>query len=126
MATPVKTPSTSTRTRRCPTHPPPIENKTCDADNQTGCDPGQGCYIYVDYPTDPCSPETYGTQCLEAGIGGQGTPCDGPEACIAGASCVITGSGNQCVMLCPLVGPESCPDGTVCEPIDVSGYGGCL
>jgi hypothetical protein len=120
----------------CPTHPPPVLDFKCDpymqvpncpADDPKGCCmPGQGCYIFVDYPADPCAAETYGAQCIPAGNGGQGAPCMGPEACVAGASCVITGSGDQCVMLCPLIGPSNCPDGTVCEPIDVSGYGGCL
>jgi len=120
----------------CKNHPPPVLDFKCDpyaqgaacqpGDPKGCCMPDEGCYIFVSYPPDPCSAETYGAQCLPAGPGAQGAPCQGPADCVAGASCVITGSGNQCVMLCPLMGASNCPDGTVCEPIDVSGYGGCL
>ena len=120
----------------CKNHPPPNTDFKCDPYNQGPsctpqggkqcCAPDEGCYIFVDYPTQPCAAETYGAVCAPAGPGGQGAACMGPSDCVAGASCVITGSGNQCVMLCNLMGASSCPDGTVCEPIDVSMTGGCL
>jgi hypothetical protein len=112
----------------CMNQPPPIEDFECDPYSQGNgdCTAGNACYIYVDYPSEPCGQETYGAVCEPAGIGGQGDPCQGATDCIGGAACVVTGSGTQCVMLCPLMGPSGCPSGTVCEPIDVEGYGGCL
>jgi hypothetical protein len=59
-------------------------------------------------------------------MGKQGDPCGGGHYCSGGYVCVITGSGTQCVQLCNLKGISGCPDGLVCEPIDVKGFGGCL
>jgi hypothetical protein len=101
---------------------------TCDAYHQGNgdCPPGDGCYIYVVYPMDPCAQETYGSMCAKQGPGKQGSGCGGAQDCSGGFTCVVTGSGNQCAALCPLVGPNACTGGTVCEPIDVEGFGGCL
>ncbi len=112
----------------CPDNPPPVENFTCDPNNQanSGCHSGEGCYIYVQYPTETCGQEEYGAFCAPAGIGTQGTACNGALDCSAGFACVVTGSGTQCVKLCPLQGNDDCPTGLVCEPIDVEGFGGCL
>lgn len=112
----------------CKNTPPPIEDFHCDPYDQGNgdCGPGDACYIYVQYPDEPCGQEVYGAVCAPAGPGGQGDPCDGPTDCQAGTACVVTGSGTQCVVLCPLTGPSGCPGGTVCEPIDVQGFGGCL
>jgi hypothetical protein len=112
----------------CMNQPPPIEDFQCDpyAQGDGECGDGEGCYIYVNYPSVPCGQETYGAVCLIQGPGVQGDPCQGATDCAAGAACVVTGSGTQCVELCPLMGPSGCPNGTVCEPIDVAGYGGCL
>ncbi|MCK6590224.1 MAG: hypothetical protein HUU21_24590 [Polyangiaceae bacterium] len=112
----------------CPDAPPPIEDFSCDPYNQGNgdCGPGEGCYIYVDYPDEPCGQEVYGAFCIPAGTGTQGDSCTGAQACAAGYCCVVTGSGTQCVKLCPLEGNDDCPPGLVCEPIDVEGFGGCL
>jgi hypothetical protein len=112
----------------CPDGGPKMTMFTCDAYHQGNgdCPPGQGCYIFVTYPTDPCSGEVYGTECAPAGPGMQGDPCNGAGDCGAGFTCVVTGSGDQCVALCNLDGQDTCTDGDVCEPIDVQGFGGCL
>jgi hypothetical protein len=112
----------------CPNKPPPIYDFQCDPYDQLsgGCAPGEGCYIYVEYPPEPCGQEIYGSVCAPSGFGQQGDPCFGGLDCAGGFVCVVTGSGNQCVQLCPLVGADNCPPGLVCEPIDVEGFGGCL
>ncbi|MCC6524769.1 MAG: hypothetical protein IT373_19080 [Polyangiaceae bacterium] len=114
----------------CPDAGPPIQDFQCDAYHQGNgdCAPGEACYIYVQYPdpSEPCGQEIYGSFCYPAGSGTQGSPCGGGQDCAAGYVCVITGSGTQCVQLCPLVGNDNCPPGYVCEVIDVEGFGGCL
>ena len=107
---------------------PPETNFDCNPYDQqnSGCFSGEGCYIYVIYPDEACEQETYGALCAPEGPGGQGAVCGGANDCAAGFACVITGSGNQCVQLCPLQGASECPPGLVCEPIDVEGFGGCL
>jgi hypothetical protein len=108
--------------------PPPVQND-CDplAPQPGGCAVGEACYPYVEYPSpgDPCGVEAYGAICSTPGSGTQGSPCD-YEQCAAGFICVVSGQGTQCIALCSLAHPGSCPDGMVCEPIDVPGYGGCL
>lgn len=112
----------------CEDQPPPIQDFTCDPYDQNNgdCGPGEGCYIYVDYPTVPCGQEIYGSFCAIAGTGQQGASCGGGQDCAPAHVCVITGSGTQCVQLCNLSGQDGCPPGLVCEPIDVDGFGGCL
>lgn len=112
----------------CEDQPPPLESFVCDPENQGNgdCLFGEACYIFVEYPDDPCGQEIYGSICFPAGIGEQGDLCGGAQDCAAGLACVVTGSGTQCVNLCPLEGPSDCPSGLVCEPIDVEGFGGCL
>ena len=112
----------------CPDVGPPIEDFQCDPYKQGNGDCGfdEGCYIYVDYPSEPCGKETYGAFCMPVGPGGQGDSCNGGQDCGAGFVCVVTGSGTQCVEFCPLSGNDGCPPGLVCEPIDVEGFGGCL
>lgn len=112
----------------CPDAPPPEQLFECDPYNQNNgdCGPGDGCFIFVQYPTEPCGQETYGAVCVAAGTGAQGDPCGGGQDCQGGYVCVLSGSGNQCVQLCHIVGVSNCPDGLVCEPIDVEGFGGCL
>jgi hypothetical protein len=112
----------------CPDSPPPLEQYTCDpfALDGGGCAPGEACQIFVEYPSEPCGQEIYGSGCVPAGTGQQGDGCMGGQECGAGFVCVITGSGTQCVQLCKLDGPSGCPSGLVCEPIDVKGFGGCL
>jgi len=108
----------------CPDAGPPVMMFECDPYAQD-CPPNQGCYIFTQNPTDPCGQEIYGATCAPAGNGKQGAPCDG-AGCAAGFTCTVTGSGNQCIQLCQLEGSSSCPDGLVCQPIDVLGFGGCL
>ena len=112
----------------CMDHPPPMEEYTCDPFKLTGngCMAGEACFIYVQYPSEPCGQEIYGSYCAPAGNGGQGDGCEGGNDCSPGHVCVITGSGTQCVQLCKLEGPSGCESGLVCEPIDVKGFGGCL
>jgi hypothetical protein len=112
----------------CENKPPPLESFVCNPEAQENgdCFPGEGCYIFVQYPDDPCGQEIYGSMCLPEGPGVQGSFCGGAQDCGGGLACVVTGSGTQCVTLCPLVGPSDCPSGLVCEPIDVDGFGGCL
>lgn len=112
----------------CPDAGPQIQDFQCDPFEQGNgdCLSGEGCYIYVQYPDEPCGQEIYGAYCAPAGWGQQGDPCNGGQECDAGHVCVVTGSGTQCVQLCPLKGDDGCPAGFVCEPIDVEGFGGCL
>jgi hypothetical protein len=99
----------------------------CDAYSQDNCPSGEGCYIFVIYPEDPCDQETYGSTCAPAGSGTQGAMCgSGAPSCAPGFTCLVTGEGNQCAQLCMLDGPNTCTDGTVCQTIDVEGFGGCL
>jgi hypothetical protein len=101
---------------------------TCDPYHQDNgdCEPGEGCYIFSTPPTTPCGQETYGSTCEPEGMGQQGAPCGNVADCAAGFTCVVSDSGTQCVLLCELMGSMECPDGLVCEPIDVQGFGGCL
>lgn len=112
----------------CKNQPPPIEDFQCDpyAQGNGDCQFGEGCFIYVDYPPEPCGQEVYGALCLPAGPGGQGDPCGGAQDCGGGFVCVVTGAGTQCVQLCELNQIGVCPSGLICEPIDVEGFGGCL
>jgi hypothetical protein len=112
----------------CPDAGPPLTDFQCDAyaSDSSACGPGFGCYIAVDYPMTPCGQETYVTFCARAGHGRQGASCVSAQDCAGGFVCVVTGSGNQCVRLCPLTGADGCTDGLVCDPIDVQGFGGCL
>jgi hypothetical protein len=108
----------------CPDAGPPLMMFACDPYAQN-CPGNQGCFIFTQNPTSPCGQETYGSVCEPAGPGKQGAPCDG-AGCAAGFACTVTGSGNQCIQLCMLEGNTNCPDGLVCQPIDVLGFGGCL
>lgn len=113
----------------CERTPPPVEAFTCDPfdGNGGGCAVGEACKISIEYPSEPCGQEIYGSYCAPAGTGQQGDDCsDAGVDCGAGFVCVITGSGTQCVQLCKVDGPSGCPSGLVCEPIDVKGFGGCL
>jgi hypothetical protein len=112
----------------CPDAGPPVTAFACDPYTQGNgdCPPGEGCYIFVDYPDEPCGQETYGSMCSPEGWGHQGDACGGSFECAGGFVCVISGSGTQCIELCSLDGEDGCPAGLVCEPIDVEGFGGCL
>lgn len=112
----------------CPDAAPPSFNYECDpfAPPPGDCPEDHACYPYVSYPSEPCEAEVYGSYCLPGGTQTQGEFCSTPTDCAAGFVCVVSGSGNQCVRLCSLTDPTTCPDGQICEPIDVAGFGGCL
>jgi hypothetical protein len=112
----------------CPDAGPPKQDLACDPFHQGNgdCAAGEGCFIFVNYPSEPCGQETYGATCMAAGPGKQGDACGGAIDCSPGFVCVVSGSGNQCVELCHLSGAATCAPGLVCEPIDVEGFGGCL
>lgn len=106
--------------------PPPILAYDCDPfDKPPKCPSGEACFPYVRPSDVPCGPETYGATCAAAGTGTQGTPCSEAE-CAAGFVCVVSGGGNVCAQLCKAGTPGACPDGLVCSPTDVPGYGVCL
>lgn len=109
----------------CADAAPPPPTNDCDAREQTGCGPGEGCYPFVGYPQGPCEQEQYGTACEPAGTGEQGDPCGGLTECAAGYVCVISGAGTVCTKLCDLGAASACPEGQVCEPIDVAGFATC-
>lgn len=104
----------------------PIESFACDPWDERSCAAGEACQPYAIYPAERCEEEIYGATCVPAGEGGQGVECWGPSDCLPGFVCAVTGAGDQCVQLCPLVGAHPCPEGLVCEPLDVQGFGGCL
>jgi hypothetical protein len=113
----------------CPDAGPPMMLFDCDPYHQGNgaCPPGDGCYIFANPPETVCGQETYGATCAPQGTGTQGDPCgSGPGGCAAGFTCVVTGAGTQCVLLCELQGAMGCPNGLVCQTIDVQGFGGCL
>ena len=93
-----------------------------------GCAPGLSCYPYIQRPDgDGCGFEQYGARCLEPGLVAPGERCGGEFGwCAAGALCVV-GSlpGARCLQLCDPFGPNTCPNGLICAPVDVEGYGVC-
>lgn len=110
----------------CPDAEPPPKIEECDPfANPTGCLPGEACYPFVNYPASKCEQEQYGTVCAVPGTAKQGEPCGG-ELCASGFVCVVTGIGTQCVKMCKLDGPSTCPPGLFCVPVDVEGIGGCF
>jgi hypothetical protein len=123
-----------------PPEPPPFEDPGCppattlppitECDplaESSGCNPGESCFPFVDYPSGPCEVERYGTMCLLAGAGTQGDSC-ARDPCSADHICVSTGRGTQCARLCGLDAdaPSVCAPGLLCLPIDIEGFGGCL
>jgi hypothetical protein len=111
----------------CPNLPPPDPIIHCDPlRSRDTCPPGQACYPFPPEGNDRCHPGPYTTDCAEEGSGEQGTPCGGTQSCSGGFVCVVSGSGDQCVLLCDVGDFNSCKDGLVCQPLDVVGYGGCL
>jgi hypothetical protein len=115
----------------CPDAAPPPTQFDCDPYGANQCPDGEACFPWVDYPTSPCGFETYGASCSPAGTQQQGDPCGNVTPgsialCAPGFVCVIAGEGDaQCVELCKLQGPNTCPHGLLCLPVDVEGIGGC-
>lgn len=89
------------------------------------CPAGEGCYPYAE-THGGCAPPESGSLCLPSGAGTQGDVCSGADDCSPGHVCVVSGSGNVCVQICPVNAVAPCPRGFVCHNLDVEGYGGCL
>lgn len=106
----------------------PIEHTECDPFSTTAsCPPGQGCYPFVDHPTEGCGVQSFGSVCKRTGSGRQGETCDdGDSDCAGGFVCVVGSQpGKHCVQLCQMSVPGSCPHGMICGELDVEGYGVC-
>lgn len=111
----------------CPgSRPPPQRDYRCDPFAAGQCPPGEGCYVFIEYPSQRCGSETYRSLCLSAGdVPGDGF-CNRDTRCAPGFSCFVTGASNRCLQLCRLDGaPPQCPRGRVCEPTDLPDYGAC-
>lgn len=109
----------------CPDRPPPEEQYECDPIQQQGCEPGDQCAPFVQYPGDTCEAETYGAFCVPAGTYTQGEACESQLDCAAGYICLITGAGTACGQACDLAAPSGCDNGLICVSTDVSGIGAC-
>jgi hypothetical protein len=110
----------------CPDAAPPEVDNTCDVFAQN-CQAGQACYPFDVPPKKACQSEVYGTFCAEVGSGTQGSACDNGAGCATGFVCLITGANTSCAKMCDLGGTDhGCPDGFVCEPIDIPGFAACL
>ncbi|MBP9111839.1 MAG: hypothetical protein KBF88_03480 [Polyangiaceae bacterium] len=109
----------------CPDAATPPPQFDCNVQNQTGCNLGEGCYPYVDYPEDRCGKEIYGSLCAPAGKTPTGQVCGSVLECAPGNVCVITGAGTKCAKSCDITKAGQCPEGQVCDPVDVAGVGVC-
>jgi hypothetical protein len=113
----------------CPDAAPPPEVMECDPFSaDPTCLKGEGCYPFVDHPFGAgCGTQSFGTQCLRAGVGRQGDDCtDGSSGCASGFVCVVGSEpGKHCVQLCKMGVQNSCPAGLICGELDVEGYGVC-
>jgi hypothetical protein len=107
--------------------PAPVINSCDPFAAESGCRFDEGCYPFVQYPSDRCGTELFGTQCLPAGSGTQGSDCE-TDRCAPGFVCIVGGApGTRCAELCSVFGENSCPRGLLCEPIDIQqGLGGCI
>ncbi len=106
----------------------PAPDIICDPFDLTSCGPGFGCYPYVDHPGGSgCDAQVYGTLCVPAGGGVQGSLCgEGADFCAAGFVCVVgQRAGKRCAQLCKLGEPNQCTGGLLCGDLDVSGFGVC-
>lgn len=111
----------------CPEASEAVDARTCDPfAEENSCPLGWDCFPYVEYPTDPCGSEVYGTRCEPSGTGAQGDPCEAAP-CARGYLCVASGQGTVCAQLCDLpAGDHSCPAGLICGSVDIKGYGVCF
>jgi len=113
----------------CPEMDPPPPQFECDALAEFNeCEDGFACYPWVDRPFgDGCEFEVFGSSCLPAGTGEQGSRCGSAyEWCAAGHICVVGASaGARCARLCDPSSPNTCPNGLVCGLVDVEGFGVC-
>ncbi len=91
-----------------------------------GCGDGQGCYPWIEYPSEPCGHEIYHADCFPTGPMPVDGFCTSTTDCAAGLTCFVTGSGNRCLLLCRNDGTApQCPKGRVCEPTDLPDFGAC-
>ena len=110
----------------CPDAAPPQVDNECDVFLQN-CGAGEACYPFNIPPKKACQSEVYGTFCAQVGSGTQGSACDNGAGCASGFVCLITGANTSCAKMCDLGGTaHGCPDGFVCEPIDIPGFAACL
>ncbi|MEZ4393879.1 MAG: hypothetical protein R3A48_22630 [Polyangiales bacterium] len=111
----------------CPgPRPAPMRAYECDTFAQTGCPAGEGCYAFIEYPSERCGSETYRARCFAAGSTAAGRFCQSGSECAPGSGCFVTGAMNRCLRLCRLDGAgEPCPRGSVCEPTDLPDFGAC-
>lgn len=113
----------------CPDAAPPPPVVECDPlATPDGCEPGFACYPFIDRPGgDGCGFEQYGARCLEPGTIAPGDRCGSEFGwCAAGSLCVVGAlPGARCLELCDPFGPDTCPSGLICAPVDVEGYGVC-
>jgi hypothetical protein len=111
----------------CPDVPLPDAEALCDPLARGQCPAGYACYPFPPDGIDPCHPGPYRMMCAKEGSGSQGAPCGtGLEGCQAGTICAVTGQGDQCITLCRPGAIGACPNGMVCERLDIPGFGGCL
>ncbi len=111
----------------CPEpRPAPRRAYECDPIRQQNCAINQGCYVYVDPPTERCDVETYRARCFAEGTRRQGQFCAAGAECAVGFSCFVTGAMNRCLRLCRLDGTgDACARGLVCQPTDLPDFGAC-
>lgn len=113
----------------CPDAEPPEPVIECEPlAVPDGCEAGLACYPYIQRPGgDGCGFEQYGARCLEPGPVPLGERCGGSFGwCGAGSLCVVGAlPGARCLQLCDPFGPNTCPSGLICAPVDVEGYGVC-
>lgn len=113
----------------CPPESLPPPSLECDAYSTSACDPGSGCYPFVEHPEGRgCDAQLYGTICLPAGAGTQGMICgdDTGDICAPGYVCVVgQRAGKRCAALCDPSAENSCAGGLICGDLDVAGFGVC-
>lgn len=110
----------------CPEIEEPPDSIVCDPLlGSSECGDGYACSPYVDYPSEPCEAERFGTECALAGPGIQGDSCV-LDDCAAGFLCVAGNQGTVCAQLCVSPGPNTCPVGLLCGTVDLKGYGVCF
>jgi hypothetical protein len=111
----------------CPSpRPAPRRDYVCDPVRGTGCEVGEGCYAFIEYPSVRCGVETYRSVCAPAGTTPAGEFCRSGNECRSGFGCFVTGAMNRCLRLCRLDGTGTpCDRGQVCEPTDLPDFGAC-
>ncbi len=113
----------------CPPEERPPPTLECDPFGVNTCEPGFGCYPFVEHPGGSgCDAQVYGTRCLVAGSGTQGQLCgaESGDWCAPGHVCVVgQRAGKRCAVLCRPGVAAQCTGGLVCGDLDVAGFGVC-